>query len=56
MEGFLTISYCFPYCFLIFVGGQGFDEGGQSHDGGILPVPPPGKTLERVGVPLATHL
>ena len=34
--GFLTIGYCFPYCFLeIFVRGQGLDGGGQSHDRGI---------------------
>ena len=35
-EGFSTIDYCFPYCFLeIFVGGQGPDGGEQSRDRGI---------------------
>ena len=57
MGGFLTIGYylrtigyCFPYCFLeIFVGRQGLDVGGQSHNGGNCPpVPlPPKKTLTR---------
>ena len=42
--GFLTISYCFPYCFLeIFWGGQGLDGEGESRDSS--PVPPPEKTL-----------
>ena len=41
MGGFLTIGYCFPYCFLeTFVGGQDLDGEGQSRDGGITPVPP----------------
>ena len=40
MGGFLTISYCFPYCFLeIFVGGQGLNGGGQVVMGGS-PSPP----------------
>ena len=43
MGAFLTIGYCFPYCFLeIFVEGNGrtgIDGGGQSCDRGILPVP-----------------
>ena len=48
MEGFLTMGYCFPYCFLeIFVGGQGLDGGGQSRDGVPQSPPPPlGKTLD----------
>ena len=41
-----TIGYCFSYCFLeIFVGGEGFDGGGQSRDGGSPSPPPLGKTL-----------
>ena len=45
MGGFLTIRYCFPYCFLeIVLGGQGLDGGGQSRDG-VPPVPPLEKTL-----------
>ena len=41
------IGYFFPYCFLkIFVGGQGFDGGVQSHDGGLPQFPPLGKALE----------
>ena len=45
MGGFLTIGYCFPYCFLeIFVGGQGLDGGGQSCDGD----PPLGETLGKL--------
>ena len=36
---FLTIGYCFPYCFLvIFVGGQNCDEGGQSRNWEIPPL------------------
>ena len=39
-----------------FVGGRNFDRERQSHDGGSGSLsPPPGKTLARVGVPLATH-
>ena len=40
MGGFLTIDYCFPYCFLeIFVGGR------KSRWG--IPQSPLGKTLEK---------
>ena len=48
--GFLTIAYCFPYCFLeIFVGEQGLDGRGQSRDGDIPPVPPPTRENPAVG-------
>ena len=40
MGGFLTIGYCFPYCFLeIFVGRQGLD-GGEKVVMRDPPVPP----------------
>ena len=45
MGGFLTIGYCFLET---FVGGHGFDGGGQSRDRGDPPVPPQGKTLCRI--------
>ena len=38
--GFLTIGYCFPYCFLeIFVGGKALMEGGKVLMGAILSPP-----------------
>ena len=55
MEGFLTIGYCFHHCFQENLwGGQGFDRGTQSHDGGDPHSFPLGETLARVGIPLAT--
>ena len=42
MGGFLTIGYCFPYCFLeTFVGGQGLDGGEKV----VMGIPQLGKTL-----------
>ena len=54
MEGFLTIGYCFHHCFQeILWGDKALIEGhkvmmGDPHS---LPL---GKTLARVGIPLAT--
>ena len=46
MGGFLTIGYCFPYCFLeIFVGDKALMEGDKVVMGGSPSPPPLGKTL-----------